>query len=122
MIPAVEGTRPWGSRGKGSPGVSKGPKPPIQLLKLLKNSQREVKRLIFVIYWVPPGPTQEMEFVGPGGEGPSRSPRFLRPCRNYPFATLSSDHYPNGGATSAQQLGGGGGGGGEDYLNSILSM
>ena len=24
----------------------------------------------------PPGPTQEMEFVGPGGEGPSRSPGF----------------------------------------------
>ena len=22
----------------------------------------------------PPGPTEEIEFIGPGGEGPSRSP------------------------------------------------
>ena len=29
-----------GPRGKESPSVSKGPKPPIQLLKLLKNSPR----------------------------------------------------------------------------------
>ena len=34
----------WGPRGKGSPSVSKGRKPPIQLLQLLKNSPREVKR------------------------------------------------------------------------------
>ena len=47
------GTRPWGPRGKGSRSVSKGPEPPIQLLQLLKNSQREVKRAHFVIYWVP---------------------------------------------------------------------
>ena len=44
---------PWG---KGSPSVSKGPKPPIQLLLLLKNGPREVKRAHFVIYWVPPVP------------------------------------------------------------------
>ena len=47
----------------------------MQLLQLLKNSPREVKRAHFVIYWVPPGPPpQEMELMGPGGEGPSRSP------------------------------------------------
>ena len=81
MIPEVEGARPWGPRGKGSPSVSKGPIPPIQLLLLLKNGPREVKRAHFVIYWVPPGPTQELELMGPGGEGPSRSPpRFLQPC------------------------------------------
>ena len=66
------GTRPWGTRGKGSPGVSEGPKPPIQLLQLLKNSSKEVKRAQFVIL-CPPGPTQEMELMGPGGEGLSRS-------------------------------------------------
>ena len=44
-----------GHRVKGSPSISKGPKPPIQLLQLLKNSQKEVKRAHFVIYWVPPG-------------------------------------------------------------------
>ena len=44
-----------GPRGQGSSSVSKGPKPPIQLLQLLKNSRREVKRAHFVIYWVPPG-------------------------------------------------------------------
>ena len=31
LIPEVEGTRPWGPRGKGFLSVSKGPKPPIQL-------------------------------------------------------------------------------------------
>ena len=69
-----EGLGLGGPRGKGSPSVSKGPKPPIQLLQLLKNSPREVKRAHFVIYLVPPGPTQEMGLMGPGGEGPSRSP------------------------------------------------
>ena len=36
-----------GPRGKGSPSVSRGPKPPIQLLQLLENSPREVKRAHF---------------------------------------------------------------------------
>ena len=47
MILEVEGTRPWDPRGKGSLSISKGPKPPIQLLQLLKNSPREVKRAHF---------------------------------------------------------------------------
>ena len=55
MIPEVEGTRPWGPRGKGSPSVSKGPKPPIQLLQLLKNSSKEVKRAHFRYILGPPG-------------------------------------------------------------------
>ena len=82
MIPEVGGGRGLGlgsPRGNGSPSVSKGPKPPIQLLQLLKNSPREVKGPIFVIYWFPPGPTQEMELMEPGGEGPSRSPPPVSP-------------------------------------------
>ena len=79
MIPEVEGLGLGGPRGKGSPSVSKGPKPPIQLLQLLKNSPTEVKRAHFRYILGPPGPTQEMELMGPGGEGPSRSPRFLQP-------------------------------------------
>ena len=54
-------------RGKGSLSASKGPKPPIQLLQLLKNSPREVKRNHFRYTLGPPGPTQEMELLGPGG-------------------------------------------------------
>ena len=79
MIPGVwgGGTRPWVPQGKGSPSVSKGQKLPIQLLQLLKNRPREVKRAHFRYILGPPGPTQEMEFMGPRGEGPSRSPRFL---------------------------------------------
>ena len=75
MISEVELTRPWGGgvRGKGSPSVSKGPKPPIQLIEVAKNSPREVKRAHFRYILGPPGPTQEMELMGPGGEGPSRS-------------------------------------------------
>ena len=80
MIPEEEGTRPWGAPGKRVPSVSKGPKPPIPLLQMLKNGPREVKRAHFRYILGPPGPTQEMDFMEPGGEGPSRSPRFLRPC------------------------------------------
>ena len=48
MNPEVDvTTRPWGLQRKGSPSVSKGPKPPTQLSQLLKNSQREVKRAHF---------------------------------------------------------------------------
>ena len=59
-----------GPEEKGPKGVSKGPKPPIQLLQLLKNSPREAKKGPFCYILVPPGPTQEMELVGPGGEVP----------------------------------------------------
>ena len=48
-------TRFWGPRGKGSPSVSKGPKPPIQPLQLLKNSPREEKRAHFRHTLGPPG-------------------------------------------------------------------
>ena len=54
MIPEVEGTRSWGPRGKGSPSVSKGAKPSLQLLQLLKNSPREVKRAHFGYILGPP--------------------------------------------------------------------
>ena len=57
MIPEVEGGGGGlglgGTRGKGSPSVSKGPKPPIQLLELLKNGPKEEKRAHFLIYWSP---------------------------------------------------------------------
>ena len=44
----------------------KGPKPPIQLLQLLKNSPREVKETIFFIYCVLPDPSQEIKLMGRG--------------------------------------------------------
>ena len=74
MIPKVGGLGLGGPRGKDTPSVSKGPKLPILLLQLLKNSPREVKRARFRYIFVPPGPTQEMELMRSGGEGPSRSP------------------------------------------------
>ena len=80
MIPEVEGTKPWDPRGKGTPGVSKGQKPPIQLLQLLKNSPREVRRDHFRYILGPPSPTQEMKLAGPVGEGPSRPPPPVSPA------------------------------------------
>ena len=74
MIREVRGLGLGVPRGKGSLSVAKGPKPPIQLLQLLKNSPKEVKRAHFGIYRVPPGPTQEMELMGHGGEGPPPPP------------------------------------------------
>ena len=52
----------------------KGPKPPTPLSQLLKNSQREVKRAHFRYKLGPPGPTQEMELMGPGGKVPPGPP------------------------------------------------
>ena len=73
MIREVGGLGLGGPRGKGSPSISKGPKPPIQQLQLLKNSKKS-KKGPFCYILGPPGPSQEMELMGPGGEGPSRSP------------------------------------------------
>ena len=53
------GTRPWGPRGKGSLSVSKGPKPPIQLLQWLKNSPRQAKRVHFRYILVPRVPPRK---------------------------------------------------------------
>ena len=74
MIQEVEGTRPWGPSSKRSLSVSKGQKPPIQLLQLLKNSLREAKRAHVRYILGPPGPTQEMELLGPGGKVPYAPP------------------------------------------------
>ena len=71
MIPEVEGTRPWGPSRKRVPKYIKGPK--TTYTTILKNSSREVKRAHFRHILGPPGPTQEMELLEPGGEGPSRS-------------------------------------------------
>ena len=73
MIPEVEGTRPWGPRGKGSPSVSKSPKLPIQLLQLLKNSPREVKRAFF--RYIP---------IGPPGSHPGNGIHGARRGRSLP--------------------------------------
>ena len=55
MIPEVGGPGLRGPPGKWSPSVLKGPKPPIQLLQLLKNSSKEVKRAHFRYILAPPG-------------------------------------------------------------------
>ena len=51
------GDQALGASRKGSPNVSKGPKAPIQLFQLLKNSSREVKTAHFRYTLGPPGPT-----------------------------------------------------------------
>ena len=73
MILEVEGTRPWGPSRKRVPKCIKGPKTTYTTSAVAKNSLREVKRAHFRYILGPPGPTQEMELMGPGGEDPSRS-------------------------------------------------
>ena len=68
-----------GPRGKGSTSVSKGPKAPMQLLQLLKNSPRDIKRAHFRYILGPPG-----SHPGNGINGARRGrslpvPRFLQP-------------------------------------------
>ena len=64
------------------PKCLKGPKTTNATMAIAKNSSREVKRVHFRYILGAPGSLQEMESMGPGGEGPSRSPpRFLQSCR-----------------------------------------
>ena len=73
MIPDVEGTRSWEPSRKRVHKCFKGPKTTYTTIAISEKQSKRSKGLIFVIHWVPPGPTQEMELMGPGGEGPSRS-------------------------------------------------
>ena len=70
------GTRPWEPRGKWSLSVSKGPspKPTYTNIAIAEKQSKRSKNGHFRYILVPSGPTQEMKLMGPGGEGPSRSP------------------------------------------------
>ena len=79
-----EGTRPWGPPRKGPQSVSNGPKPLtyIQLLQLLKNNPREVKRAHFRYILGPPGSHQGNGiYRARRGRSLPVPPRFLQPCR-----------------------------------------
>ena len=74
MIPEVEGTRPWGPSRKRVPKCIKGPKTTYTTITVAEKQSKRSKKGPFSLYILgPPGPTQEMELMGPGGEGPSRS-------------------------------------------------
>ena len=81
MIPEVEGTRPWGPSRKRVFGCLKGPKTTHTTIAIAEKQSKRSKKGPFSLYIGSPGPTQEMELMGPGGEGPSRSPRFLQPWK-----------------------------------------
>ena len=92
------GTRPRGPPRKRVPKCLKGPKTTYTTIAIAeKQSKRSKKGPLthFVIYIGSfPGPTQEMELMGPGGEGPSRPPpRFLQP---WPVVSLSGQWTPIG--------------------------
>ena len=83
MIPEVEGTRPWGPSRKRVPECLKGPKTTYTIIAIAENSPREVKRAHFRyirVYWVHPGPTQEMEVMGPEGKVPPGPPPSVSPA------------------------------------------
>ena len=67
-----------GPRGKGSPSVSKGPKPSIQLLQLLNNSPREVKRAHF-----------RYTYIGSPGSHPGDGIIGSRRGRSFPVPPVS---------------------------------
>ena len=63
------GTRPWGPRGKRSKGCLKGPKTTYTTIAISEKQSKRSKMGSFSLYIGPPGPTQEMKLMGPGGEG-----------------------------------------------------
>ena len=52
----------------------KGPKSTYTTIAIAEKQSKRSKKVPFSLYIGPPGPTQEMELMEPGGEGPSRSP------------------------------------------------
>ena len=80
MIPEVEGTRPWGPPKKRVPKCLKGPKTTYTTIVNAEKQSKRSKRTHFSYILGPPGPTQEMKFMGPGGEGPSQSPPPVSPA------------------------------------------
>ena len=72
MIPEVEGTRPWGPSRKRVPKCIKGPKTTDATIAVTEKQSKRSKSAHFRYILGPPGPTQEMELMRPGGEGPSR--------------------------------------------------
>ena len=84
MIPEVRGTRPWGPSRKRAPKCLKGPKTTYTTIAIAEKQSKRSKRAHFRYTLGPPGPTQEMELMGPGGEGPSRSPPPVSPAMGHP--------------------------------------
>ena len=84
------GTRPWRPSRKRVPKCLKWPKTTYTTFAIAKKQSKRTKKGPFCYVLGPPGPTQEMELMGPGGEGPSRSSQFLQPWfgRN-PAAVIS---------------------------------
>ena len=77
MIPEVEGTRPWGPRRKGSPSVSKGPKPPIgTTIAIAEKQSKRSKKGPFSLYLGSPlVPPRKWNLWGPEGKVPPGPPR-----------------------------------------------
>ena len=76
------GTRPWGPLRKRVSKCLKGPKTTYTTIAIAEKRSKRSKKGPFRYILCPPGPTQELELMGPGGEGPSRPPppRFLQLC------------------------------------------
>ena len=73
IIPEVEGTRLWGPSRKRVPKSLKGPKTTYTTIAVAEKQSKRSKKGPLLLYIGSPGLTQEMELMGPGGEGSSRS-------------------------------------------------
>ena len=73
------GTRPWGPSRKRVPKGLKGPKTSYTTIAIAEKRSKWSKKGPFRYIFGPPGPTQELELIRPGGEGPSRSPPPIPP-------------------------------------------
>ena len=91
------GTRPSGPSRKRVPKHLKGPKTTRTTIAIAKKQSKRSKNGPFCYILGPPGPSQEMELMGPGGEGPSRSPPPVSPAMPPVGAPLGQKNAsPNG--------------------------
>ena len=95
MIPEVEGTRPWRPPRKRVPKCLKGPKTTYRNIAIAEKQSKGSKMGPFSLYiGSTPSPAQEMEFMGPRGEGPSWfppvSPAMNCSSINFAFSALSA--------------------------------
>ena len=69
-----------GAPRKRVPKCLKGPKTTCANLAVAEKLSQKSKRAQFRYILVPPGPTQKMKLMGPGGEGPYRPPPPVSPA------------------------------------------
>ena len=90
MSSEVRGDQTMEALTEKNPKRQMGPQSVCKNSKLSKNSTMSVKRAHLIKYRVPLGPSQEMKFLGPGGDRSPGPSQFLQPWTLYSVTSLDT--------------------------------